>query len=62
MTTRCPKCKAQVIAIRTPLGEDVLLDPRPVTECYTLNQCIVGMGMPMPSDVLRARHKCEVKP
>jgi len=60
--TRCPKCGAQVIAIRTALGERVLLDPAPMGDCYTLNQCSPGVGMSMPSEVLRRKHKCEVTP
>jgi len=57
----CPRCQAPVIPIRTGLGADVLLDPEPVDDIYTLNICSPGIGNQMPAEVVRRLHKCEVK-
>lgn len=55
----CPQCGAPVIPIRTPAGQDVLLDPAPLDEIYTLHHHDHETACQMPPEITRRVHRCE---
>ena len=62
MTTQrqtCPHCGAPVLHVRTPDGEELMLDIYPCTDIYTLNTNTPDMAVQMPSSVTRREHRCE---